>query len=48
MLLLLLLFLDEEYEKSNKTLCGSETKIENSTGKKGEGHHIVQRKTEGQ
>lgn len=37
LVLLLLLLLDEEYEKSNKTLCGSETKIENRTGKKRRG-----------
>lgn len=34
LLLLLLLLLNDEYEKSNKTLCGSETKIGNNSGKK--------------
>jgi len=33
LLLLLLLLLNEEYEKSNKTSCGSETRIENNTEK---------------
>lgn len=48
LLLLLLLLLNDEHEKSNKTSCGSETKIGNNSGKKGEGHHTVQSETEGQ
>lgn len=44
LLLLLLLLLSEEYEKSNKTSCGSETRIENNTEKKKEGHQVVQSK----
>lgn len=36
LLLFLFLLLNEEYEKSNKTSCDSETRIENNTGKKPE------------
>lgn len=44
LLLLLLLLLNEEYKKSNKASCDSETRIENNTEKKREGHQIFQSK----